>query len=120
MGSCRRERGRGVVRSKLRKRARQLASVQGQVARAEVSWIGWKVVFCGFRYAFDVPFIVSVTVSTTFTLVSPPAKPSFPAAVDRLDRAPVDAGKGRRESNTRDIGIAGAIDRDGNGPIGIV
>src|SRR5436190_14535443 len=46
----------------------------GGLAKGPVSWIGWKAVPCGFKYAFTNPVWVSVTVMMTLTSVSPPAK----------------------------------------------
>ena len=54
--------------------AHGLASrLYGQLANAEVSWIGWKAVCAGFLYVLVVFVMVSVTVIVTATLVKPPA-----------------------------------------------
>ena len=44
-----------------------------QVAKALVSWIGWKGVLWGLWYVCTDPVWVSVTVMSTLTLVRPPA-----------------------------------------------
>jgi hypothetical protein len=49
----------------------------GQVAKAFVSWIGWKGVPWGLVYVWTAPVCVSVTVRVTLTSVSPPANVQY-------------------------------------------